>query len=116
MSTAMSSTGRLIFCCDLFALAAVLYQQNADLRLQIKMLTLDIETLKRIVNTVDTKVKDIDDKIRNLQMEDNNFRQMMSDFQYEIRKYPGIPIWDALSRIVGWFVGSSRRLLAYKGM
>ena len=109
----MSSTERLVFCCILVAVAAVLYEQNADLRLQIKMLTLDIETLKRIVNTVDTKVKDIDDTIRNLQMEDNNFRQMMSDFQDEIRKYADRnPIWDALSRILGWFVGSNRRLLA----
>ena len=107
----MSSTERLIFCCVLLAVAAVFYQQNADLRLQIKMLTLDMEALKRTVNAMDTNVKYIDDKMRNLEVEDMEIRQMMREFQEEIRKYADRnPIWDAFSRIFGWFV--SRRPLA----
>ena len=95
MSTAMSSTERLIFCCILVVVAAVFYQQNADLRLQIEMLTLKVEVLKKIVD-----------------IEDNNLKQMVRNVQDEIRKHAdGNPISSAFSHILEWFVPASRRLL-----
>ena len=92
----MSSTERLIFCCIL-VVAAVFYQQNAELRLQIEILTLNLEALKRIVD-----------------IEDNNLKQMMRNVQDEIRKNADSnPISNAFSHMLEWFVptSTSRRLL-----
>ena len=91
----MSSTERLIFCCILVVVAAVFYLQNADLRLQIEMLTLKVEVLKRIVD-----------------MEDNKLKQMMRNVQDEIRKQADKnPISSAFSYILEWFVPTRRRPL-----
>ena len=96
MSTAMSSTERLIFCCILVAVAAVFLSTKCR-----SLIANQNAHLKRIVNTVDTKVKNIDNKLRNLDMEDNNFKQKMREFQDEIRKYADSnPIWNAILRVV----------------
>ena len=91
----MSSTERLIFCCILVVVAAVFYQQNTKLRLQIEKLSLNLEALKRIVD-----------------IEDNNLKQMMRNVQDEIRKNADSnPISNAFSHMLEWFVPTNRRLL-----
>ena len=84
-----------------------------DLSLQIKNLIIVKETLKKSLHDVDARVKDINGKLKRMEVADDILRQKMREFQEEIRKYAeSNPIWDALSRFFGRFVGSGRRRLA----
>ena len=46
-----------------------------------------VAEMQNLVKTVDTNAKYTDDKMRNLEVEDMDVRQMMREFQEEIRKY-----------------------------